>query len=69
MRSEDLEVVVSDSPSGNGDKAAVITDRAAGRAWSGEGGSADAATTEAVRRFVDDRRSREYLPKWGAVRS
>lgn len=45
-----------------GKSTAVITDRAANRAWSGEGGDHAEAATEATRKFLDDRRSREYVP-------
>lgn len=39
----------------------VITDRRAGRAWSGEGKTASEAATQAVRRLLGDRRAREYV--------
>lgn len=42
---------------------AVIKDQAAGRAWSGEGDTAGKAATEATRKFINDRRVREYQSK------
>ena len=42
-------------------KTATVLDRKAGRAWTGEGNDANAASTEAVRKFLGDRRTREYV--------
>lgn len=49
------------APGGQPKRAAVITDKHAGRAWSGEGWTDSEATTEAVRKFLGDRRAREYV--------
>lgn len=54
-----IDVKVGEAESGK--RQAVVTDRGAGRAWSGEGNTDSEAATEAVRKFVGDRRSREYL--------
>ena len=45
-----------------GRKTAVIKDDGAKRAWSGEGSTESEAATEAARKFISDRRSREYVP-------
>lgn len=58
MNRENVEVVVGDNEAGG--KSATITDRKAGRAWSGEGDTESKATTEAMRKFLGDRRVREY---------
>lgn len=50
--------IVGETVSG---KTATVTDRKSGRAWSGEGADSGAATTEAVRKFLGDRRAREYV--------
>jgi hypothetical protein len=42
---------------------ATVNDRGRSRAWSGTGSTPDAATTEAVRGFLGDRRSSEYVGK------
>jgi hypothetical protein len=39
----------------------TIIDRKAGRAWSGTGATANAAGTESIKKFVGDRRVREYV--------
>lgn len=48
-----------------GKKTAVVTDRGAGRAWSGEGSTESEAATEATRKFLGDRRSSEYVNNKG----
>lgn len=64
---KDIDVVVgphpngSIAPDGNARRAAVIIDKRSQRAWSGEGWTDSEATTEAVRRFLGDRRAREYV--------
>lgn len=58
---ENIEVTVGEHPEGNGKRSAVVQDRTAGRAWSGEGATDSQATTEAVRKFLGDRRTREYV--------
>jgi hypothetical protein len=40
---------------------AAIVDRKANRAWAGTGDSAGKAMTEATRKFLGDRRAREYV--------
>lgn len=60
-KSEDLQVNVGQSVDG-GLHHATIVDVPGGRAWSGEGSTSGEAATEAVRKFVSDRRAREYLP-------
>lgn len=62
MDRDKIEVSVGEHPEGNGKRAAVVTDRNANRAWSGEGATDSEATTEAVRKFIGDRRVREYMP-------
>ena len=59
---DDISVSVGGHPDGSTKRAAVVTDRRSQRAWSGEGGTDSEATTEAVRRFLGDRRAREYVP-------
>lgn len=44
-----------------GKSTAVVTDRNANRAWSGEGATHSEAATDATRKFIGDRRSREYV--------
>lgn len=66
QKSEDIEVEINlPYSAGNpGSKhQAVIKDNAANRAWSGEGDNSNEATTEATRKFISDRRVREYMPK------
>ena len=40
---------------------AVITDRKSQRAWSGEGETCGKAVTEATKKFLGDRRAKEYV--------
>lgn len=61
MSKENVEVTIADHPDGNGDKTAVITDKVANRAWSGEGKTESEAATAATRKFLGDRRTREYV--------
>lgn len=58
---DNVEVTVGEHPEGGGKRVAVITDRASQRAWSGEGSTDSAAATEATRKFLGDRRAREYV--------
>ena len=60
MMRDNVEVEVFDHPNGTG-KAAVVRDQKAERAWSGEGATESAAATEAMRKFLGDRRAREYV--------
>lgn len=62
-----VEVVIGDhpedrwNPDGQKRRAAVVIDKRAGRAWTGEGWTDGEAATDAVRRFLGDRRAREYV--------
>jgi hypothetical protein len=60
---DNLDIEIADRTVGDvvDGKTAVVTDRKSGRAWSGEGTTDGAAATEAVRKFLGDRRSREYV--------
>jgi len=60
---EDIEVTIVPPGADSAKHQAVITDRAAKRAWSGEGDSSNEAATEATRKFLGDRRTREYMEK------
>ena len=62
MTIENTEVVVTEAKDGEPAQA-VIQDKVAGRAWSGEGKTSSEATTEAFHKFVSDRRAREYTPR------
>ena len=64
MKSDDIEIEITDRVIGEtvSGKTAIVIDRKGNRAWSGEGGDANAAATDAVRKFVSDRRAREYTP-------
>lgn len=62
MNSENIDVEISDRADGMPGKQAVVIDRKGGRAWTGEGATDSAAATEATRKFIGDRRAREYLP-------
>jgi hypothetical protein len=58
----EIEVaIIGQHPDGTSKRAAVVTDRQGGRAWSGEGATDDAAATNAVRKFLKDRNAREYV--------
>lgn len=57
-----VKVELGESPADPARKTAVIRDDAANRAWSGEGPTHAEAATEATRKFVSDRRVKEYLP-------
>lgn len=61
MNGEDIKVDVIEHPEGGGKRAAVISDTRAGRAWSGEGNTDSEAVTQATRKFLGDRRAREYV--------
>lgn len=62
----DIEIKATESPEGTvvaneRSRTAVVIDRKSNRAWTAEGETDNSATTEAVRRFLDDRRSKEYV--------
>lgn len=57
----EIETVYGQTIAGTGGYSATINDRKAGRAWSGEGVTAGAAATEAVKKFLGDRRAKEYV--------
>ncbi len=61
--SVNVEIVPQRTDEGieTGKQQAVVTDRSSGRAWSGEGDTTSEAATEAVRKFIGDRRAREYM--------
>lgn len=61
---KNIEIEIADRQVGDtiSGKTAVVIDRKGGRAWSGEGPTESEAATDAVRNFVGDRRTREYLP-------
>jgi hypothetical protein len=59
---DDIEVTVGSDDTGY-KKQVVISDRKGNRAWSGEGATESEAATEATRKFIGDRRIREYVPK------
>lgn len=63
MPDNDLDMTVAPHPTESGRHQATIQDHKAQRAWSGEGGSPNEACTEAVKKFVGDRRAREYTGK------
>jgi hypothetical protein len=46
----------------DGVKNTVISDRVSNREWSGTGTTHDESSTEATRKFIGDRRVREYIP-------
>lgn len=56
---DNIDVVVTEAKDGE-PATAVIQDRTAQRAWSGEGRTGSEAATEATRKFIGDRRVREY---------
>lgn len=65
---ENIDVVISDTQSSDGSaipaersKTAAVLDRKGGRAWTAEGPTENVATTEAVRKFLGDRRTKEYV--------
>lgn len=45
-----------------GEHTTVVQDRPAGRAWTGIGKTSNEASTEAMKKFLGDRRTKEY---WG----
>ena len=61
---DNIEIEITDRIVGEtvSGKTAVVIDRKGNRAWSGEGDTENAATTDAVRKFIGDRRVREYTP-------
>ncbi len=61
MSRNTVDVEIGDHPDGTGNRAAVVKDQSNGRCWSGEGRTDNEATTEAVRKFLGDRRSAEYI--------
>lgn len=59
-KAADVSVELGTSPDGT--KTAVVKDPASNRAWSGEGATPhDAAATNATRKFLSDRRAKEYV--------
>ena len=62
MSRNNIDVEVTPAKDG-GQAQAVIKDEVAKRAWSGEGKDESAATTEAMRKFLGDRRTREYTER------
>lgn len=66
---ENIDIVITDTqPAVEGEtiasgrqKTAAVFDRKGGRAWTAEGPDASTASTEAVRKFLGDRRAREYV--------
>lgn len=60
---DDIDIEVADRVVGEtvDGKTAVVTDRKSGRAWSGEGANINGAATDALRKFLGDRRAREYV--------
>lgn len=65
---DDVKVEISNTQSPDGNpvasersRTAVVVDRAGNRAWSAEGATDSEAATKAVRGFLGDRRSREYV--------
>lgn len=61
MSAENINVEVGPHPDGGENRAAVVKDQVGGRCWSGEGRTDSEATTQAVRKFLGDRRSPEYV--------
>jgi hypothetical protein len=60
---DQLDVVTNPHPSQSGRYQGTVRDVARQRAWSGEGNTSDEAATEALRGFLADRRSPDYLPR------
>jgi hypothetical protein len=60
MIRDNIEVEIMPIP-GTGRQSAGISDRVSGRVWSGEGATMGEAATEAMRKFLGDRRAREYV--------
>lgn len=61
----DIDMSVTQQPDLNGRHQAVIHDTGRQRAWGGEGGTPGAASTEALKKFLGDRRAPEYIKKSG----
>lgn len=57
----DVTITPPDPEAGRDKYQAEIKDAAAKRAWSGEGATGSEAATEATRKFIGDRRVREYM--------
>ncbi len=57
----EVEVEVFPVPADGGKAQAVVKDTQAQRAWSGEGDTMSQAATEAMRKFLGDRRAGEYV--------
>lgn len=57
---EEVEVQVGVAGDGS-EKGVAIMDRKSGRAWTGTGATESEAATEAMRKFLGDRRVREYM--------
>jgi hypothetical protein len=64
MNANDISVELGTNVE-TGKSTAIVTDRNANRAWSGEGATHSEAATDATRKFIGDRRSREYLGREG----
>lgn len=58
-----IDVQIISPPADGGKHQAIITDKMGQRAWSGEGNTGSEAATEATRKFIGDRRIREYVEK------
>lgn len=63
MPREDVVVETASGQDGFGSAVhqITITDRKAQRAWSGSGKTVGEAATEATKKFLGDRRAREYV--------
>lgn len=61
QKSQDINVGIERDPANSDRYQAVITDTSSQRAWTGDGNTAGEACTEATRKFLGDRRSREYV--------
>lgn len=58
-----IDVQIIPPAEDGGKHQAIISDKLAKRAWSGEGNTGSEAATEATRKFIGDRRVREYMEK------
>lgn len=58
-----IEVEIVPPATDGANHQAIIKDKTANRAWSGEGKTGSEAATEATRKFIGDRRVREYMEK------
>ena len=62
MSADNIDVEVFPAKDG-GQAQAIIQDKVAKRAWSGEGADEGKATTQAMHKFLKDRRTGEYHEK------